>query len=219
MILISVNLGQERILQRKDRVERTGIFKLPTQQAVRVTKLGLEGDVIVSRKHHGGPDQAIYVYGAADYEWWARELGKEIAPGTFGENLTIGELESAQFHIGDYLHVGEVTLQVTAPRIPCGTFAARMGDPQWVKRFRQAERPGLYCRVIQEGLVKAGDAVSVERYRGETISIPEMFRAYYEKDKSEESFRRHFKAPIAIRARKDLEKERQRLLARTDPAA
>lgn len=212
MHLMSVNLGQERILQRKDRVEKTGIFKIPTQEAVKVTKLGLEGDVIVSKKHHGGPDQAVYVYGGADYEWWAAALGVEIAPGTFGENLTISELESARFDIGDTLHIGEVILQVTAPRIPCGTFAARMEDPQWVKRFRHAERPGLYCRVLQEGFVKTGDAVSIERYKGETLSIPEMFRDYYEKNKSEETLRRHLHAPIAIRARRDIEKEQQKRL-------
>ena len=213
MNLISVNLGQERILQRKDRTERTGIFKFPTDESVRVTKLGLEGDTIVSKKHHGGPDQAVYVYGLGDYEWWSKELGKDIAPGTFGENLTISELESAQFNIGDYLHINDVTLQVTAPRIPCGTFAARMGDPQWVKRFRHAERPGLYCRVTQEGSVRAGDVVSIERYTSDTISISEMFRDFYEKNKSEEILRRHLNAPIAIRARRDLEKELQRRLS------
>ena len=213
MDLTSVNLGQERILQRKDRIERTGIFKFPTQEAVKVTKLGLDGDVIISKKHHGGPDQAIYVYSAADYDWWSRELGMEIAPGTFGENLTVSDLESAQFNIGDYIHVDDVTLQVTAPRIPCGTFATRMNDPGWVKRFRDAERPGLYCRVIQEGFVQTGDPVSIESYTGETISILEMFRDYYEKDKTEESLRRHLRAPIAIRARRDLEKELQKLLS------
>ena len=214
MILISVNLGQERTLERKGRVERTGIFKFPTKEAIRVTKLGLEGDVIVSKRHHGGPDQAVYVYGGADYEWWSKELGRELTSGTFGDNLTVGELESAQFYIGDFLHVGEVTLQVTAPRIPCGTFAARMDDPKWVKRFRYAERPGLYCRVTQEGLVKAGDAVSIERYAGKTLSIPDMFRDYYDPNKSEETLRRHLDAPIASRARRDLEKELQALLLR-----
>jgi MOSC domain-containing protein YiiM len=209
--LISVNLGQERILQRKDHVERTGIFKFPTEASVKVTKFGLEGDVIVSKKHHGGPDQAIYLYGVADYEWWSRELGKEISPGTFGENLTVSELESAQFKVGDMLHIDDVILQVTAPRIPCGTFAARMDDPQWVKRFRYAERPGLYCRVIKEGFVKAGDSASVERYSSETISILEMFRDYYNKNKSEETLQRQLNAPIAIRARRDLEKELQKL--------
>ena len=207
MNVVSVNLGAERILQRKDRVERTGIFKRPTETSVKVTKLGLEGDVIVSKKHHGGPDQAVYVYGMTDYDWWSKELGTELAPGSFGENLTIRELESAQFNIGDMLHIGEVTLQVTAPRIPCGTFAARMNDPQWVKKFRHAERPGLYCRVIKEGLVRAGEAVSMERYTGETLSILEMFREYYNNHKSEETYRRHLNAPIAIRARRDLERE------------
>jgi MOSC domain-containing protein YiiM len=213
MELISVNIGQERILQRKDRVERTGIFKFPTDKSVKVTKLGLEDDVIISKKHHGGPDQAIYVYGGADYAWWAQELGKEIPPGTFGENLTVSELESARFNVGDMLHIGEVTLQVTAPRIPCGTFAARMEDPQWVKRFRYAERPGLYCRVLKEDFVQAGDAVSIERFTGGTVSILEMYCDYYDNAKSEETLLRYLNAPIAIRARNSFEEQLQRLSA------
>ena len=211
MNLLSVNLGQERILQRRDRVERTGIFKHPRGVPVQITKLGLQGDVIASKKHHGGPDQAVYVYGEADYEWWSEELGREIAPGTFGENLTVSHLASARLNVGDLLHLREVTLQVTAPRIPCGTFAARMADPQWVKRFRLAERPGLYCRVLKEGFVRAGETVSVEPYAGETLSILEMFRDYYDKSKSEETLRRHLNAPIAIRARRDIEKVLQLL--------
>ena len=213
MILSSVNLGQERTLQRKDRVEQTGIFKFPIAGPVKLTKLGLEGDVIISKKHHGGPDQAVYVYGGADYKWWSQELGKEIAPGTFGDNLTISDLESTQFDIGDFIHIGEVTLQVTAPRIPCATFAARMEDPQWVKEFRYAERPGLYCRVIKEGFIQAGDSVSIEKYTSETISALEMYRDFYDRNKSEETLRRHLNAPIAIRARRALESELENLLA------
>ena len=211
MQLISVNLGQERTLHRKDRVEQTGIFKFPTAASVKLTKLGLEGDVIISKKHHGGPDQAVYVYGGADYRWWSEELGKEILPGTFGDNLTISDLESAQFNIGDFIHMKEVTLQVTAPRIPCATFAARMEDPQWVKRFRYAERPGLYCRVIKEGFVQARDTVSIEKYGGETISVLEMYRDFYDRNKSKETLRRHLNAPIALRARRSLEEELQQL--------
>ena len=213
MKLVSVNIGQERTLQRQDRVEQTGIFKIPTSTPVRITKLGLDGDVIISKKHHGGPDQAIYVYGETDYAWWSKQLGREIGPGTFGENLTISELESAEFNIGDYLHIGEITLQVTAPRIPCGTVAARMEDPHWVKKFRQAERPGLYCRVIREGNVSTGEAASFEKYTGETISILEVFRDYYDRNKSAETIHRHLNAPVAIRVRESLEKELVALLA------
>ncbi len=81
-----------------------------------------------------------------------------------------------------------------------------------VERFRHAGRPGLYCRVISEGFVKVGDRVFIEKYTGETISILEMFRDYYDRNKSEETLRRHLNAPIAIRDRRDLEKELQKLL-------
>ncbi len=77
------------------------------------------------------------------------ELGTELAPGTFGENLTVGGLESMDYNIGDRFHIGTVVLEVTAPRILASRWQ-RMGDPTFVKRFRYAERPGLYCRVIQQ---------------------------------------------------------------------
>ena len=214
MKLLSINIGQKRTQQRKDYVEETGIYKMPTDGPVEIKSLGIEQDVICDNKNHGGPDQALYVYGGADYEWWSKELGKELAPGTFGENLTISELESDKFNVGDYLHIGVVTLQVTAPRIPCGTFATRMDDSQWVKKFRKADRPGLYCRVIQEGVVKAGDSVSVERYSGKTIPILQMYRDFYDNNKSEEVLRQHLDAPISIRARQDLQEELEKLLAR-----
>jgi MOSC domain-containing protein YiiM len=214
MQLISVNLGREKKQQNGQRLETTGIFKSPVDGPVHVGLLGLAGDVVCDKKNHGGPDQAVYIYGAADYAWWARELGREIAPGAFGDNLTISELESAPFNIGDRLEIGPVILEVTAPRIPCSTLATRMGDPKFVKRYREAVRPGLYCRVIQEGELWTGEEVGIIRYAGETLSIAEMFREYYEKEKGEASLRRHLSAPIAIRARLSLEEQLQSLLAR-----
>lgn len=214
MKLLSINIGQKRTQQRKDYVEETGIYKMPVNEPVEIKSLGIEQDVICDAKNHGGPDQALYVYGGADYKWWSKELGKELEPGTFGENLTISELESDAFNIGDYLHIGAVTLQVTAPRIPCGTFATRMGDPKWVKKFKAAEKPGLYCRVIKEGILQAGDPVSVDRYTGRTLSVLQMYRDFYNSEKSEETLHLHLNAPISIRAREDLQKELEKRLAR-----
>ena len=213
MYLISINIGRERQQQRSDHIETTGIYKMPVDGPVEIKSLGIESDVICDKKNHGGPDQALYIYGGADYAWWSQEIGRELAPGTFGDNLTISDLESAVFNVGDYIHVGEVTLQVTAPRIPCGTFATRMGDPQWVKKFRAAERPGLYVRVVKEGVVKAGDPVTVEKFTGETVSILQVYRDHYSKGYTEESLRRYLNSPIAIRERKALERELQKLLA------
>jgi MOSC domain-containing protein YiiM len=214
MQLTSINIGQKRTQPRGNELETTGIYKIPVNGLVQVTSLGFKDDFIASKKHHGGPDQAVYIYGGMDYEWWSGELGSQVEPGTFGDNLTISDLESANFNIGDYLHIGDVTLQVTAPRIPCSTFARRMGDPLFIKRFQAAERPGLYCRVIREGMIEAGSEVTVERYEGETMSTLEMFQDFFRRNKREETLRRFLKAPVAIRARRDIEEDLQKLLVK-----
>ncbi len=210
MKLANINIGQERTQQNGNKLETTGIYKLPTPEPVHISSLGIKEDFIASKKHHGGPDQAIYVYGTTDYDWWSTELGRDLYPGTFGENLDITELESSQFNIGDRLLIGSVILEVSAPRIPCGTLAARMEDSQFVKRFRHAERPGFYCRVLQEGTIEMGNDVKIERYEKETISVIRIFRDYYDKDKSEETIRKQLNAPIAIRLRTALEEDLQK---------
>jgi MOSC domain-containing protein YiiM len=141
-------------------------------------------------------------------------MGRTLEPGSFGENLTIAGLESGVFSIGDRLHIGsEVVLEVTCPRIPCATLAARMGDPFFVKRFRAAERPGLYCRVLQEGSVQASDPVTYEAAQVETVTLLEMYRDFFQKDSSEASIRRFLAAPIDIRSRQYLEGRLQAVLA------
>jgi len=205
MEIISVNVGKSRKIIRNHQERTTGIFKQPADGPVAVTPLGLAGDMIADKEHHGGPDQAIYIYGQADYDWWASELGRQLAPGTFGENLTISGLESAAYHVGDKLLIGEVILQVTSPRMPCATLSARMGDPQFVKMFKAAERPGLYCRVLQTGEVTTGLSVTLEPYQGETVSILETYRYFYAPDKSKAAIQRYLNAPIDVRSRVEME--------------
>jgi MOSC domain-containing protein YiiM len=215
MYLISVNIGESLpIRYANGDMDMTGIWKVPSTKPVEITPEGLTGDHVLDVRHHAGPDQAVYVYGAADYVWWSQPLGRELAPGTFGDNLTISDLESASLNIGDRLRVGAVVLEVTAPRIPCRTLATRMVDPAFVKKFKEGERPGVYCRVIVRGKVAAGDPVSIEPYQGETISVLEMYRIYYDSDASEADIRRILAAPIAIRARRDNEERLEKILAR-----
>ena len=156
--LVSVNVGQPEELA-GGKPMRTGIFKRPQAEPVRVGRLGLAGDAICDTENHGGQQQAVYLYGVPDYAWWEAELGRPLEPGTFGENLTIDGFSSAEVRIGDRYRIGPVLLEATCPRIPCRTFAARMGDPRFPKRFMAARRPGVYCRVLVEGELAAGDAV------------------------------------------------------------
>ena len=214
MRLISVNVGREEPIQGAKSSGKTGIFKRPVLTPVEVTAGGLAGDAISDTENHGGADQAVYLFGKPDYEWWSEELGYELSPGAFGENLTISDLESAEAYIGDRFSVGSVVLEVTAPRIPCVTLAVRMGDPAFLKRFRRAERPGLYCRVIRAGGVRVGDRVGPEPYRGERVPVLEVFRTFFEPDPGEAILRRHLAAPIAVRAREMNERQLAQVLER-----
>jgi MOSC domain-containing protein YiiM len=213
MRLVSVNIGKAQAMANAKASGSTGIYKRSVNVPVHITHHGLVGDVVCDTENHGGVDQAVYVYGTPDYVWWSQELGCELMPGTFGENLTITDLESAHLCIGDRLHIGSVILEVTAPRIPCVTLARRMNDPTFVKRFRAAERPGIYCRVLQKGYVQAGDVVRHELYQGERVEAIELFRAFFASKRSEAMLRRHLAAPIAIRDRVEKEHQLQALTA------
>ncbi|HEV7298952.1 MAG TPA: MOSC domain-containing protein [Tepidisphaeraceae bacterium] len=205
MQLISVNIGTARPIANGKTSAVSGIFKEPVAGRTLIGTLGFPKDAICNKRHHGGPDQAIYVYGQPDYDWWAEQLLFPLAPGTFGENLTIADLESSQLAIGDRLHIADAVLELTAPRMPCGTLAKRMDDKQFVQKFRAAERPGVYCRVIQEGAVAAGDAVRLEPYAGDRVNVIEVFREYFAAYHDEARVRRHLTAPLASRAREDNE--------------
>lgn len=209
MQLISINIGKAQPIQAKS--GQSGIYKKPAIGRVQVTALGLVGDAICDVESHGGVDQALYVFGARDYAWWSRELGQELPAGTFGENLTISELESAAFNVGDRLRIGDVVIEITSPRIPCVTLSVRMGDPQFTKRFRDAERPGFYCRVIQAGWLEADQPVTVEPYQGERISVREFFRDYFLGDWTEARMRRYLNVPISIRDREDMERKLKKM--------
>lgn len=216
MRLLSVNVGAERPIRNGKASGRSGIYKLPAEGSVPVTRDGLAGDTVSDTDNHGGVDQAVYVYGAPDYAWWAGALGRELAPGTLGENLTVSGLESARACVGDHLYVGSAVLEATAPRIPCVTLAARMDDPSFVKRFREAERPGLYCRVVREGRVEPGDPVVYEPYEGPEVGLVELFRDSFGPDRDEATIRRHLSAPIAVRVRAGKEEQLEKLLAQRE---
>ena len=212
MRILSVNIGRVTPLANAKASGVTGIFKQPVREPVAVTSHGLAADAICDTENHGGIDQAVYVFGAPDYAWWSQELEWDLPPGTFGENVILSDMESALLLIGDRFHIGGLILEVTAPRIPCITLARRMNDPGFLKRFRDAERPGVYCRVIQEGMLQVGSEVRLERYAGLSVSVLEVFRDFFAFDHSEATIRRHLAVPIAIRARHDKERQLSALL-------
>ncbi|MDU0361689.1 MOSC domain-containing protein [Rhizobium sp. 25PS6] len=183
---------------------KTGIFKHAVNGAVMIDAEGLVGDAICNRKHHGGVDQAVYVEGSLTLDWWGTELGQPYEPGTFGENMVISGLDNRDVAVGDRFTSGDIILEVTACRMPCATFAARMADPKFVKRYTAAARPGIYCRVIQGGVAEAGMPFDYRPFTGEKVTMPELIKTLGRR-LSEADRSRYLAAPIHYKLRALLE--------------
>lgn len=204
MRLESVNSGQATTVSHGERSFVSGICKQPLEGPVEIATYGIPGDAIVAKEHHGGADQAIYAYSADDYDWWAERTARDYFPGMFGENLTIRDMPS-DMRIGDRLLIGDVVLEATAPRIPCSTFTARMQDSSFGLAFRNAERPGIYFRVLNEGEVSPGDSVTFIENEESDVTILDLFRFHYATQHDVETLRRFLAAPLAERMRAKVE--------------
>ncbi len=185
--MLSVNLARVRANPDKPS-RRTGIDKVGTVEPVAVRApgpmrgglgSGLVGDTIGNQKLHGGDDQAVYAYAREDLDEWAARLGRPLADGMFGENLTTSGVDVTNALIGERWRVGTdgLLLEVTAPRTPCRTFSAFLDIPGWIKTFTDAGKPGAYLRVITPGTVRAGDAIVIEDRPDHDVTIGLVFRA------------------------------------------
>jgi MOSC domain-containing protein YiiM len=177
--LLSTNVAELRLIVLSGRPTRTGIHKRPVEgpQPVRDNQLGADrqGDNSV----HGGEHKAVYAYSHEDYAWWESELGRELEPGTFGENLTTEGIDASGALVGERWRIGTALLEASEPRIPCSKLAHRMEDPAFVKRFARALRPGAYMRILEEGTVEAGDAIELVERPGHDVSMRLVCRAYF----------------------------------------
>lgn len=164
--ILSVNVGRAVTVKNGDRSTRTAIFKQPTRGTVKVLTLGLEGDQQADQRYHGGPHMAVYIYPAAHYATFSRELGREIPFGLFGENLPVTEFDESDVCAGDVFTLGSgstaAEVEVASPRMPCSKLAMVM-DVDFVRRFLESGRVGWYCRVLREGEIEAGAPITRTR--------------------------------------------------------
>lgn len=201
-----INIGTRTPLQVNGTKRVTGIFKEKREGLIPVSELGLPSDAICNTKHHGGRDQAIYLYSVEDYAWWEEALGQEVVAGTFGENFTTSGQDLTSICVGDLLFSKTVTLQVTAPRIPCSTLAARMDDKQFAKKFMAAGISGAYCRVLVTGDAQVGDDFAHKPFEDDRIPLGTFFKDAHGKLSSEE-LRRYLSVPIDERTRQKFTKK------------
>lgn len=156
---------------------RTGINKQPVQGLIQFGNDSIEGDHVVDKKHHGGYDKAVYAYAREDALWWEEQMGRAIAPGQFGENLTTQGVDITNALIGEQWRIGDLLLEVSEPRIPCSVFAGFWDRPGLIKEFTQANRSGAYLRIIEEAMIEAGTAIEIVYRPRHGITIADVFAA------------------------------------------
>ncbi|WP_375477082.1 MOSC domain-containing protein [uncultured Jatrophihabitans sp.] len=184
--VLSVNIGVAEPNPYK-RTRSTGIGKRPVQRSVEVRRpgpkrgglgSGLVGDHIGDTRHHGGDEQAVYAFAREDLDRWERRLGRPLANGAFGENLTTVGIDPNDSRIGEVWQIGRsVQLQVTAPRVPCATFRGWIGEPGWLKTFAADARSGAYFRVLNPGQICGGDPIGVLHRPSHDVTVSLAHRA------------------------------------------
>jgi MOSC domain-containing protein YiiM len=180
-VLRSVNVGRPREAPWAG-IGRTSIDKAPVSGPVDVQLRGLVGDQVSDTRHHGGRDKAVYAFAREELDWWAEQLGDELRDGEFGENLTTEGLAIDDSELGERWRIGTVLLEVASVRTPCNDFKTWMGrgghdNRAWVRRFAEHSRPGPYLRVLQPGVLAAGDAIEVVHRPGHGVTASYLFRA------------------------------------------
>ena len=156
---------------------RSAIGKEPVSGPVFLGRMGLSGDKVGNLLVHGGPDQAVLAYAGEHYPLWQAE-GLEAEPGSFGENFVLNGLTDAQACIGDEYALGGARLQISHPRQPCDTLARRFGSREVIARVWSTCRGGWYMRVLEEGPVEAGMALTLLARPNPEGTVARVLAAY-----------------------------------------
>ncbi len=138
--LVAVNVAKPKYLgEHRGKPILSGIAKLPVAvDHLWLDLLNLEGDGQADLSVHGGPDKAVYAYPSEHLADWAAELGQQLGPAAFGENLTTAGGTEDQVCIGDRWYWGDAVLEVTQPRAPCFKLAIHRGRGDIGRLLRQS---------------------------------------------------------------------------------
>lgn len=176
MKVISVNLGERKVLNYKGKIVETGIFKFPVNQPIFLGKEDVENDAVIDRRYHGGIEKAVYGYSQNHYAYWKKLYPNlEWNYGMLGENLTISNLEETEILVGSTYKLGEVLLEVTKPREPCYKLGIRFGTQEILKQFWNSTKSGIYFKVLQTGNVSVGDELILVNKAENSPTIAEVY--------------------------------------------
>ncbi len=180
MRIISLNVGLPSTHRYEGRKVITGGTKKPVRRAMLHFE-NFDGDRQADRVNHGGAEKAVCVYPFDHYPYWNRQLGRDLQPGAFSENLTVLGAIETEVCVGDVFRIGEASVQVSQPRMPCARLAGKNASKLLPKLIVDTGYTGFYMRVLAEGMVAAGDGFDLVRPHPERIAIADVNAIIYGK--------------------------------------
>ena len=194
--LLSLNVGLPRDVTWNGEKVRTAIWKSPVKDRRMARKLNIVGDAQGDLVGHGGEQRAVFVYQIDSYHYWERILARsDFMFGQFGENFTVEGLPDNEVCIGDRYRIGDAIFEVTQPRVTCYRVGIRMNEPRMAALLVAHRRPGFYFRVLQEGVVGAGNDIVKITDGPERISVAEVDALLYLPGHSSEQLQRALRIP------------------------
>ncbi|MBC7712060.1 MAG: MOSC domain-containing protein, partial [Rhizobacter sp.] len=176
MKIESIQIGMPKTVEFRGKQISTGIFKDRIKGPVILKTLSLEGDGQADLRVHGGVDKALYAYPFDTYNRWRKlRPDLEFTDGAFGENLSMSSLQEDSIYIGDIYELGEAIVQVTQPRFPCYKLGVKFKESKIIKQFMEFDRPGVYFRVLKEGIIDVGDELKLVSREKVLLSVLELF--------------------------------------------
>ena len=177
--LLSVNVGRPSFLgYHRGRPVVSGIAKKPVSaESLELDFINLEGDGQADREVHGGPDKAVYANPSEHFAVWSEELGQDLGPAAFGENLTVAGWLEDSVGIGDRWEWGEALLEVCQPRWPCYKLALYRSSGRVGARMRETGRTGWYLRVVRPGRVPVAGPIVVALRHPAGVTVRDVHEA------------------------------------------
>jgi MOSC domain-containing protein YiiM len=132
--------------------DRKGIAKKPIAEGLLKVDWGIEGDAHAADWHR---QVSLLAIESIDK---MRTKGLNVRPGSFAENITTQGIELYTLPIGAQLRLGSALVEVTQIGKECHTRCAifeAAGDCVM-------PREGIFVKVLEQGAVRAGDAVEVQ---------------------------------------------------------
>ncbi len=173
----------------------------PRDGALGVTPVGLEGDEQGDLRVHGGIEKAIHHYPREHYAAWIAELGEHpllMQAGAFGENFSTSGWSEADVCLGDRVRAGTALLEVSQGRMPCWKLNDRFEVAGMSLRVQESGRTGWYYRVLEEGVVAAGDILQLVERRHPDWSLLRLSEVLFDRRADAELLRQCLAGPWSV---------------------